>query len=146
MGSGAMLAANDRFVFGRPRIDQIEVRFITDMNTVTANLLAGTVDVPLGRGIRPEHALQLREMSQDLNVVVGKRVGSALPIFPQFMNPQPAIIANVELRRALLHALDRTEMDWVALPTPGFRAIGPSSRRSRGALSATRTISGARRR
>ena len=34
---------------GRPRIDQIEVRFYTDLNAIKAGLLAGTVDAHLGR-------------------------------------------------------------------------------------------------
>src|SRR5439155_7214290 len=31
-------------------------------------------------------------------------------LYPQGVNPNPAILGNVEFRRALLHALDRQEM------------------------------------
>src|SRR5207245_9822282 len=41
-GIGLRLIANDEFVLGRPRIDQIEVKYIPDANTLTSNLLAGS--------------------------------------------------------------------------------------------------------
>src|SRR5207302_5931303 len=39
--SHMMLAANDNYAIGRPRIDEIEVRFIQDPNALIANILAG---------------------------------------------------------------------------------------------------------
>src|SRR6266511_5868538 len=42
--AGLTMVANDDFVLGRPKIDQIEVRFIPDGNTIIANLLAGALD------------------------------------------------------------------------------------------------------
>src|SRR6266487_2149822 len=39
---------NPRYVLGRPKIDELEVRFILDPNTVNANLLAGSVQVTFG--------------------------------------------------------------------------------------------------
>src|SRR5439155_6398317 len=41
LGSHLTLDANDRYVLGRPKIDQIQVRFFLDTNTMVANLLAG---------------------------------------------------------------------------------------------------------
>ena len=31
-------------------------------------------------------------------------------IFPQFLNPNPQVISNLQLRRAMLHAVDRQEL------------------------------------
>ena len=42
-------------------IDTIEVKFITDPNTMVSNLLAGSVDLTLGYGLSLEPALQLRD-------------------------------------------------------------------------------------
>src|SRR5439155_8625309 len=57
--SGAMLSANDQYVLGRPRIDQIEVRFYTDLNAIKAGLLAGTVDAHLGRGFSVDDVVDI---------------------------------------------------------------------------------------
>src|SRR4029453_14151363 len=35
---------------------------------------------------------------------------SWLALWPQFLNPNPAVIGNVQFRRALLHALDRQQL------------------------------------
>src|SRR5439155_13520560 len=36
-------------------------------------------------------------------------------LFPQFLNPNPPILGNLQLRRAMLHALDRQELADVIL-------------------------------
>ena len=47
------LQAFDQYVLGRPKLDEIEVRFFQDTQTMTANLLAGASDMTIGRGISP---------------------------------------------------------------------------------------------
>lgn len=47
-GSHLLLEANDRYVLGRPRIDEIRVKFIPDPNTMAANVMAGEVDLTMG--------------------------------------------------------------------------------------------------
>ncbi len=41
-------------MLGHPDIDEIEVKFIPDPNALLANVLAGTVELTLGRGISVE--------------------------------------------------------------------------------------------
>jgi peptide/nickel transport system substrate-binding protein len=106
-GSSALLVANDQYVLGRPKIDEIEIRFIADGSTLLANLLAGTVDMTVG-----ERNFSLDEVTQ-LGWPDGKWVpGDRSPIvaFPQLLTPNPTVIGNVQFRRALLHAIDRQEM------------------------------------
>jgi len=55
-GSHAILVANDNYVMGRPKIDRIEVKFIPSSPTLVANVLAGTVQMPLGRGVSLDQA------------------------------------------------------------------------------------------
>ncbi len=106
-GSGVTLAANDHYVFGRPRIDEIDVKFIPDGNTLMANLLAGAVDVTIGeRNFSLDEATQIQWA--DGTWVPGDR--SPIVAFPQLYNPTPAIMSNVQFRRALVHAVDRQEM------------------------------------
>lgn len=104
-GTGMFLAANDNYVLGRPRIDEIDVRFITDANTQVANLLSGTVHLTVGTGLDLEQSLQVRDQWPDghLSVVVDSWVFAV----PQFLNPSPTIITDVRFRRALLAGIDR---------------------------------------
>lgn len=103
--SHLVLEANERFVLGRPSIDEIEVKFIPDANTLIANVLAGSVELTLGRNISLEEAVQLRDQWRDGRVAVTSALW--VTMFPQFVNPSPPIVGNVQFRRALLHAIDR---------------------------------------
>ena len=107
-GVGAILAASDTYALGRPRIDEIEVKFIPSSPTLVANILAGSVDMTLGRGLSEQQAAQLRDNWRD-GVVSG--FGSPPNVInAQYQTPSPAIVANVQFRRALLQALDRNEL------------------------------------
>lgn len=107
-GSHIFLEANDLYILGRPRIDEIEVRLIPDPNTVVANVLAGSVELTIGRNVSLEQAVQLREQWTDGRVLIAP--ASWIVIYPQLLNPTPAIVADVQFRRALLHAIDREQM------------------------------------
>jgi peptide/nickel transport system substrate-binding protein len=107
-GSHVMVRANEQYVLGRPKLDQIEVKFIPDINTLVSNVLAGTVDLTLGRGIAIEQAVQLRDRWREGKAEMAFR--SWMVLYPQFVNPSPALVANVQLRRALMHAMDRQQM------------------------------------
>lgn len=108
MGSHAVLLANDRYVLGRPRIDEIQIRFISDPNTLVANLLAGAVELPIGRGLSFEQAMQMKE--QWTGGQVEFVPGGAIKVWPQLSNPSPAIVGDVTFRRALMHAIDRQQL------------------------------------
>lgn len=107
-GVGISLAAFDQYVLGRPKIDQIEVRFILDLGTTMANILGGEVDMTMGRGLSTEQGVQLENQWR------GGRVGydykSWLAIYRQYINPDPAVISTVPFGKGLMHAMDRQEM------------------------------------
>jgi peptide/nickel transport system substrate-binding protein len=107
-GSGVILDANPAYVLGKPKIDVLDVRFITDPNTLVSNLFAGSVDLTLGYGLSLEPALQLRNQWPDGKVEMAPN--GWIPAHPQFLNPRPAIIADLRFRQALMRALDRQEM------------------------------------
>jgi peptide/nickel transport system substrate-binding protein len=78
---------------------------------MVANLMSGTIEKLMGVGLSAEQALALRDQAPNLNVVLAERLGGALPMWMQFMNPDPLILLNLEFRRALYRAIDRREMN-----------------------------------
>jgi peptide/nickel transport system substrate-binding protein len=108
-GSHVLLDANEQYVLGRPRIDEIQVKFIPDANIIAVNLLARAIDLTLGTTISLEQALQVREQGArgQMEVTGGNQV---IGVFPQLINPSPAVVADVRFRRALLHAIDRQQL------------------------------------
>ncbi len=109
-GSSMTLVANDDYVLGRPRLDQIDARFFTERGAITAGLLAGALQLHVGRGLNPLDVIQIRDSTQDVKVQLGGPLGNVLPIYPQFMTPDPPIVANLQFRNALLMAIDRQEV------------------------------------
>ncbi len=104
-GSHLVLRANDQYVLGRPKLDEITVRFIPDGNTLMANILSGTVDLTLGQTLSLDQATQLQ--AQHLEATVLTAVKNMWLADPQHLDPNPAILGNAQFRRALLHGLDR---------------------------------------
>lgn len=107
-GSHVILRAYDQYVLGRPRIDEVEVKFIPDQNTLIANVLAGSIEMTMGRGISLEQALQVKEQWPAGRVLTG--AGNPTVIFPQLGNPNPAIVGERRFRQAALQAIDRPNM------------------------------------
>src|SRR5947208_4671701 len=110
-GSHVLLRANDLYVFGRPKIDEIEVKFIPDYSIITANLMAGTVEKLMGISLSAEQGTALRDTAPNLNVVLAERLGGVVPMWMQFLGTDPPILLNLEFRRALYRAIDRKEMN-----------------------------------
>ncbi len=106
--SHIVLEAFDGYVLGRPKIDLIDIRLIPDPNTVVANLLADAVELTIGRNVSLEQAVQLRDQWTAGKVLISP--ASWIVIYPQFLNPNPAVMSDVRFRRALLHAIDRPAM------------------------------------
>ncbi|MPZ15403.1 MAG: hypothetical protein GEU73_13425 [Chloroflexi bacterium] len=104
-GDHLTLQANDHYVLGRPKIDEIEVKFISDSTTRVANVLANAVELTIGRDVPLDQAVLARDQWQEGRAEA--YAGSWMGIHPQLLNPQPAVVGNVQFRQALLHAIDR---------------------------------------
>ena len=96
------MAAFDGYVLGRPKIDEIEVRFIPDGNTLIANMLSGAVDMPYGSVVGMDQALTIQEQWRNGYTVMDP--SGWVVAYPQSIDPQPRIVQNVQFRRALMHA------------------------------------------
>jgi peptide/nickel transport system substrate-binding protein len=108
-GSHVLIEANDAYVLGRPKIDRIEVKLIPADQTLLTNVLAGVVELPLGRTLSFDQALDLRTRWQQGRVEIVPRPGWSV-IHPQLTYTQPPIVAEVRFRQALLQAIDRQEL------------------------------------
>jgi peptide/nickel transport system substrate-binding protein len=105
------MEANERYVLGRPRLDSIEIKFIPDSNTLSANILADAVQLTIGQTFSLETGLAVAEQWRGGRMEVSSAsAGNPMHIFPQFINPSPAVIGDVRFRRALYHAIDRQEI------------------------------------
>ncbi len=109
-GSHILFERFDDYVLGRPRLDEVEVRFIGDASAMMAQVLAGEVDTNIDASMAPDQAAQLRERWRDGRVVTSQFTTGNVAIFPQMLDPALPLVLNAQFRRALLHAMDRQEM------------------------------------
>jgi len=109
-GSHATFEASADYFLGRPKIDEVEVRFIADSSTMIANLLAGEVAMTLGLSVAPDQAQQVKEQWREGTVITSPYTSSSVATFPQMLIPVLPVIRDVRFRRAMLHAIDRQEM------------------------------------
>jgi peptide/nickel transport system substrate-binding protein len=107
-GEHLTLAAFDSYIMGRPKIDEIEVKFIPDSNTRMANVLANAIDLTIGRDVALDQAVQAKDQWKDGHAET--YTGSWFGIHPQLLNYSPSIVGNVQFREALLRAVDRQNM------------------------------------
>src|SRR5437870_3707986 len=64
-GSHMELTAFDGYALGRPKLDQVQVRFIPDGGTMVANMLSGAGDLSTGTGPNVNQAQQLKTQNWD---------------------------------------------------------------------------------
>ncbi len=104
-----VIVANDKFVLGRPKIDEIEAKFIPDGDTLVANLLAGAIDLTFdSRSITFSQAQQIKNQWRDGQIAFAR--STWVTMYPQFVNPSPPAVADVRFRRALIQAVDRQDI------------------------------------
>ncbi len=113
---GALIeaVAFDAHVLGRPKIDRLVVKFISNENTALANMLAEEIDYATSVTLRYEQALTLEREWQS------NRAGTVIliPIQPRFIQFQlrpevasPRAILDLRVRRALAHTIDKPGID-----------------------------------
>jgi peptide/nickel transport system substrate-binding protein len=107
--SHAVVVANPSYHLGKPPIDTIEVRFLSDYNTMVANVLAGSLDLTMGRGLSLEQGLEIQQQWRGgrVDLLFG---GAPLTLGPQHRVPEPALIGDAAFRRALYTAINRQEI------------------------------------
>ncbi len=107
-GSFFVVQAFDGYALGRPTIDEFEVQFAQDANAAISRILSGEAEVLLGRGLDLSQATDAAAAWPGGKMDYGFK--SWIVTWPQMLNPSPAIITNVQFRRALMYAIDRQQL------------------------------------
>ncbi len=118
-------AAFDQHALGRPKIDRVIVRFMSDANTVLANLLSGDAHVAIDDSIRFQQAVVLQHEWAARNA--GNVIFSpaqfryeSVQFRPEFVSPRALL--DVRARQALVHAIDRQALSDALLEGQGLVA------------------------
>lgn len=108
-GIHLVLAANDQFVLGRPKIDELVILYSSDVRSAVTKLASGVADMTLGRGVSFQQGVDVTSYWTG-GRLENVSMKSRFTLYPQFINPDPPILLNLEFRRALMHAMDRQTM------------------------------------
>jgi peptide/nickel transport system substrate-binding protein len=130
LGSQLEAEAFDAYFLGRPKIDRLVFRYLGDANVLYATLLAGEIDlVPFG-SFQADHFVLLKQSWE------ASGAGTAVAVFSGTRNYRyqlrdPALPwSNLQVRRALIHLLDRQELAdalLAGLSAPADLLIAPSN-------------------
>ena len=101
-----MITAATSFGFdGSPNPDRSRLLLLTAEELETISLLENVNQLTLWQFAQAYE--QIRERTQEVKVQLGGALAGVLPIYPQFIDPDPPIVANPQFRRAMLMAIDR---------------------------------------
>jgi peptide/nickel transport system substrate-binding protein len=104
-GDRIVLVKNpDYHVKGLPKLDRVTIRFIPDPNAAVAALKAGDVDAAMF-GIGPEHVPDLQKDAR-FTVITGETTNDVILA----MNNSRKPYADVRVRRAMTHGIDKAEV------------------------------------
>jgi len=91
---------------GAPKLQQVRVRVISDMNALQAELQSGRVDIaPLPTSLSPD---AIKRLEQDPNLQVKAFSGSNVNLLT--LNTAAAPLDNVKVRQAIAYAIDRDSL------------------------------------
>lgn len=127
-GSFLEAAAFSGHVLGRPRIERIRLRFISDSNTVLANLLAGESHLSLPNAIFLQQGVVLKRewgprSAGSVIVVPVQWRRAEVQHRPEYASPRA--ILDVRVRRALAHAIDRHALNDAVFEGEGIVTDSP---------------------
>jgi len=107
-GSGMIAQANVDWFAGPPKIQTLDIRFISDSGTLIANLLSGEVDIVTSPGVRSSDVGVVRGQWGDRGYVKTWQTSLRYMEFQlrEVPNWQQAV-TDLRVRRALMHAADR---------------------------------------
>jgi peptide/nickel transport system substrate-binding protein len=112
-GVRVALQANPYFVFGRPKIDALELVVVPDKNGIVVRLLAGEIDFAEHADINPLDAQTLGDhwkISSAGQVYAIFRNNRGLRFQQRDVAGHQKALLDLRVRRAVVHAIDREAM------------------------------------
>jgi peptide/nickel transport system substrate-binding protein len=135
-GVDMTLRAFDGFVFGKPPIDRIVMRFITDANTIVANLLTGTVDAAFHSSIAFSENQALEERGWAGHVEYWRGNPRWIEFQTRDWGNIQRVVLDARVRKALMHAINRQAIVeglyygktqamyyWLSVDDPAYPAV-----------------------
>lgn len=110
-GVEAVFDAVNHYFLGRPKVDRIVVKMLTDANTLLANILSGSVDLTAELALQIEQGVQLKERWDPINggailFTVGPTFFASFQFDQSAPGFHPAVL-DKRLRQGLYYAIDR---------------------------------------
>ena len=102
------MAAYDNYFLGRPKIDRVTWRIITDPQVMLTNVLTDNVHLTLRSAVTVEGAFTARDQWESTGG--GRVILAPTNFMAADPSPQNAWFADVRLRQALMHSMDREEI------------------------------------
>ncbi|MBM2809449.1 MAG: hypothetical protein HW416_208 [Chloroflexi bacterium] len=113
-GSHLTVKAHEQYYGGRPKIETVQFRFIPNPATAMANLLAGAIDGVIPRAVDFSQAMFVKDewlrAGKQPSVFVEPTHWRLLSIQFREGRTDPPELRDVQVRRGLLHAIDRTAL------------------------------------
>ncbi len=106
-GRQVLLHAYDGFYRGRAKIDRVTILFIPNVDTIVANILAGTVDWSSDLKFEQNTAIKRQWESAGQKPTTILDISALRYVWVQYRNPAFAGLLDARVRRGLLLALDR---------------------------------------
>lgn len=116
LGSHVEFERFDDYYLGRPPLDRIVIKFMSDPNAVVANLLAGSVDMVFHKDlIDTESALEIKQRWQGTGNKVeffpsNRLISVEIQFKPEFARPTHGWV-NRDVRQAMMYAIDRVAIN-----------------------------------
>ena len=114
-GSFIEASAFDGYVSGKPKLDRVKIMFMSDANSVLANLLSGDLDfaapftMAIANGLTLKDEWEPKRGGVVLYQVGGFWHGLGVQFLPERTSPQALL--DVRVRRALAQAIDRAAIN-----------------------------------
>jgi peptide/nickel transport system substrate-binding protein len=109
-GAQLLYRAFDDYFMGKPKIDEVVFRIISDTNTVLANVLSGAVDTTVGITLGQQAGVTVRNQWDQGEVKVTPVRFRYVQIQLDPARTQQPALGDVRVRRAVAHAIDRVTL------------------------------------
>lgn len=107
-GSHVEAQAFDQYVLGRPKIDKLVLRTMTDPNVMLANLLSGAVDLaPLGVQLKADQIAELQRIWDKGDAYTSPNAMRIIHL--QFREPSAPWVRDLRFRQAMIYSLNRDQ-------------------------------------